>query len=104
MEALAHSPRPRTRRRPTGKPIKLTPRTLDIFDRLDRNRMLPTNYLHAFLGGNLTHPSNRLGDLHPENTPPPHFAPFPPPPEGPRRSMNPRSRPAAYTQPPARPP
>lgn len=64
MQTLATSPRPRTRRRPTGKPIKLTPRALDIFDRLDRNRMLPTNYLHAFLGGNLTNLSNRLGDLY----------------------------------------
>lgn len=61
MEALAHSPRPRTRRRPTGKLVKLTPRALDIFDRLDKNRLLPTNYLHAFVGGNLTNLSNRLG-------------------------------------------
>jgi hypothetical protein len=97
MEAVALSPRPRTRRRPTGRPIKLTPRALDIFDRLDRNCMLPTNYLHAFLGGNLTNLSNRLGDLYHENNTPPYFTHYLDRPEGQWRSMNARYVHATYT-------
>jgi hypothetical protein len=97
MEALAHSPRPRTHRQPTGKPIKLTSRALDIFDRLDRNRMLPTNYLHAFLGGNLTNLSNRLGDLYHENNTPPYFDWYLDRPEGQWRTMNARYVHATYT-------
>src|SRR5260370_42584477 len=46
--------------------IKLNPRALDIFERLDRDRMLPTNHQHAFLGCNLTNLSNQLGDLYHE--------------------------------------
>jgi hypothetical protein len=97
MQALTHSPRPRTHRRPTGKPIKLTPRALDIFDRLDRNGMLPTNYLHAFLGGNLTNLSNRLGDLYHEDNTPPYFTHYLDRPEGQWRSMNARYVHATYS-------
>lgn len=96
MQAVAQSPRPRIRRRPTGKPIKLTPRGLDIFDRLDRNRMLPTNYLHAFLGGNLTNLSNRLGDLYHENNTPPYFDHYLDRPDGQWRAMNARYVHATY--------
>lgn len=96
MPVIALNPRPRTRRRPSGKPIKVTPRALDIFDRLDRNRMLPTNYLHAFLGGNLTNLSNRLGDLYHEDNTPPYFEPFLGRPEGQWRAINARYVHATY--------
>src|ERR1700687_1530890 len=96
MHSLAYSPRPRTRRHSTGKPIKLTPRALDIFDRLDRNRMLPTNYLHAFLGGTRAILSNRLGDLYHENNTPPYFDHYLDRPEGQWRSMNARYVHATY--------
>src|SRR5216684_2557211 len=81
MAALAHSPRPRTRRRPTGKPIKVTPRALEIFDRLDGNR---------------TNLSNRLGDLYHENNTPPYFDWYLDRPEGQWRSMNARYVHATY--------
>lgn len=97
MANVVLSPRPRTCRRPSGKPIKLTPRALDIFDRLDRNRMLPTNYLHAFLGGNLTNLSNRLGDLYHEDNTPPYFEPLLDRPEAQWRAMNARYVPVTYT-------
>src|SRR6266404_1983948 len=97
MPTPPRPPRPRTRRRPAGKPIKLTPRALDIFDRLDRNRMLPTNYLHAFLGGNLTNLSNRLGDLYHENNTPPYFDWYLDRPEGQWRTMNARYVHATYS-------
>ena len=97
MTSVALNPRPRTRRRPSGKPIKVTPRALDILDRLDRNHMLPTNYLHAFLGGNLTNLSNRLGDLYHEDNTPPYFEPLLNRPEGQWRAMNARYVHATYT-------
>jgi len=98
MPAPVYSPipRPRTRRRPTGKVIKLNDRALDIFDRLDRNVLLPTNYLHAFLGGNLTNLSNRLGDLYHENNTPPYFGWYLERPEGQWRAMNARYVPATH--------
>ena len=97
MQGIVHSPRPRTRRRPTGKPIKLTERALEIFDRLDRNRMLPTNYVHAFVGGNFTNLSNRLGDLYHETNTSPYFEPYLDRPEGQWRTINARYIYATYT-------
>ena len=100
MSALSPTiatPRPRTHRRPTGKLVKINDRALDIFDRLDRNVLLPTNYLHAFLGGNLTNLSNRLGDLYHENNTPPYFGWYLERPEGQWRTMNARYVPATHT-------
>jgi len=88
--------RSRYRRSPTGKLINLNSRALDIFDRLDRNPLLPTHYLHAFLGGNPINLSNRLGDLYHENNTPPYYGWFLDRPEGQWRALNARYVPATH--------
>ena len=48
---------------PTGKTIELTERDIEIFKLLDRYRYLRTSFIHAFIGGDQTRLSKRLGQL-----------------------------------------
>lgn len=46
-----------------GRRVLLTARDLELFGLLDRYRYLPSNFLHAFLGGHPTYHRQRLTDL-----------------------------------------
>lgn len=48
---------------PRGRRLEITPRDLEIFKLLDRYRYLPSNFIHAFVGGNDSYHKARMTDL-----------------------------------------
>lgn len=50
----------------TGKTVELTDRDIEIFKLLDRYRYLRSTFIHAFIGGDATRLSKRLGQLYHE--------------------------------------
>jgi hypothetical protein len=46
-----------------GRRIEVTPRDIEIFSLLDRYRYLPSNFIHAFVGGNESYHKARMTDL-----------------------------------------
>jgi len=80
--------RSRIRRHSLARTIVISPRDIAIFRLLDRYRYLPSNFIHAFVGGNSIRFKQRLGDLFHEgflNRPARQW-----------QAMNARYRPAIY--------
>lgn len=48
---------------PRGRRVAITQRDIDIFKLLSRYRYLPSNFLHAFVGGNEAYHKARMTDL-----------------------------------------
>lgn len=55
--------RSRMHAQPRGKRIEITRRDIEIFKLLNRYRYLPSNFIHAFVGGNQGHHKARLTGL-----------------------------------------
>lgn len=51
------------RAQPRGRRIEVTPRDIEIFKLLNRYRYLPSNFIHAFVGGNRNYHKARMTDL-----------------------------------------
>ncbi len=58
--------RSRTTPQPRGRQIAITARDLALFRLLARYRFLPSNFIHAFIGGNPTYHKSRMTDLYHE--------------------------------------
>jgi hypothetical protein len=63
MTALARRPRSRLRAQPLGKRLEISDRDIEIFKLLARFRYLPSNFILAFVGGNVGYHKGRMTDL-----------------------------------------
>src|SRR5688572_10164542 len=63
MTSVAPKLRSRMHAQPRGRRLEITPRDLEIFKLLDRYRYLPSNFIHAFVGGNKSYHKARMTDL-----------------------------------------
>src|SRR4051812_24758878 len=63
LAAATNKRRSRIHRQSARKAIVLSPRDVEIFKLLDRYRYLPSNFIHAFVGGNPIRFKQRIGDL-----------------------------------------
>ncbi len=63
MVKTATTLRSRMHAEPRQRRIEVTPRDIAIFKLLDRFRYLPSNFIHAFVGGNAAYHKARMTDL-----------------------------------------